>query len=80
MTCTKEAPWYTTTPNYKLIAINKKPWNFALELRRTPISPHAMVLGLEIIIHHALPMQKHTMLNKTIVVGFIITNVKMVFH
>jgi hypothetical protein len=39
-----------------------------------------MVLGLEIIIHHALPMQKHTMLNKTIDVGFIIANVKMVLH
>jgi hypothetical protein len=39
-----------------------------------------MVLGLEITIHHALPMEKHIMMNKTNVVGFIITNVKMVFH
>jgi hypothetical protein len=39
-----------------------------------------MVLGLEIIIHHALLMPKHTMLSKTIVVGLIIVNVKMVLH
>jgi len=52
----KKSPKHRTPTCQIWVSINKIPWGFAFELKRTPIWPHLMLSGLKPPIQHTLSM------------------------